>query len=151
MLWRNFFMVSVLMLTSMGSNATEDSNRVSVFVNYAGSDAIGQHAAMLLQELIEDSADYKIAPSHEATMKIALSSLNLDPGKAGGRSAISTVITMRNYLNYEPAEPQTWYPIFLSSNLVVIDSSMADQFAHDTLSKISAALEHYREDVRKYQ
>lgn len=148
MLWRNFFIAGILLLASAGSSATEDSNRVSVFVSYAGKDMVGQHVVSLLQEMIEASPDYKIAPSHEATMKITLASLNLDPGN---RSAISTVITMRNYLSYDPAEPQTWYPIFLNSSLVVISSGMADEFASETMTRIGAALEHYREDVRKYQ
>lgn len=151
MLWRNFFIAGILLLASAGSSATEDSNRVSVFVSYAGNDMVGQHIVALLEELIEASPDYKMAPSHEATMKIALASLTLDAGRTNGRSAISTVITMRNYLSYDPAEPQTWYPIFLNSNLVVISSGMADEFASETLTKIGAALEHYREDVRKYQ
>lgn len=151
MFWRTFFVLATLLGAAISSGAAGDNSKVSVFVNHAGNDRIGQHTAELLENLIKSSPDYKIAPSHEAMMKVTLASLNPDVGKSGDRSAISTVITMRNYLNYNPADPQTWYPIFLSSSLVVISASRADELASETLAKIDATLERYREDVRKYQ
>lgn len=152
MLQRAFFILGILLLAGISFSTAADNNKVSVFISYAGEDAIGQRVATVLEELIRASSDYKMAPSHEAMMKVAIVSLDPDAASvANMRSAISTVITMRNYLSYDPADPQTWYPIFLSANLMVIGSARADDLAGQTLDKVGAALERYRSDVRKYQ
>ena len=152
MLQRSFFIFSMLMLTSMVSSAAEVSNKVSIFVSYAGKDRIGQQIAGLLEERIKTSLDYKMAPSHQAMMKVAISALSLNTHQPTGTgSAVSAIITMRNYLNYDPSNPQTWYPIFLGSHLVVISETKANEFASNILNNVDAALERYRQDVRKYQ
>lgn len=152
MLQRSFFIFSMFMLISLVSSAAEVSNKVSIFVSYAGKDLVGQQIAGLLEEMIEASSDYKMVPSHQAMMKVTISALNLNTQQPTGiSSAVSAVITMRNYLNYDPSNPQTWYPIFLGSNLVVIRETKANEFASNILNNVDAALERYRKDVRKYQ
>lgn len=151
MLWR-FPPVLGLLLLTMGTSLADDNTKVSVFINHAGSDAIGQHGAAALERLIEASPDYKLAPSHAAMMRVSIASLALARDQSASRRAtVSTVITMRNYLSYDPSEPQTWYPIFLTANLVVIDADGAEDYAGDIFDRIGAELERYREDVRKYQ
>lgn len=152
--WRILFLFIGGMVLAIGlsASAAVDSSKVSVFVSYAGKDQVGQRVVALLEDLIESSSHYKMASSHEAMMKVTIASLNLDVSPpVEDRAALSTVITMRNYLSYNPGDPQTWYPIFLSSSLVVINATRADEFAGETLSRVEAALERYREDVRKYQ
>ena len=151
MLWRILPALALLLLASTGTCLAADSTKVSVFVTHTGDDAIGQHSTSLLERMIKASPAYKLAPSHEAMMRVSIASIDLDAAKSGLRSSISTVITMRNYLSYDPVEPQTWYPIFLTANLVVIAADGADNFAGNILTRIGAELERYREDVRKYQ
>ena len=152
MLWRILPVLGLLLLTCTHACLAADSTKVSVFISHTGADTIGQRSIEQLKRMIEASPDYKLAPGHEAMMRVSIASIGLDTGKTDGlRSALSTVITMRNYLSYEPVEPQTWYPIFLTANLVVIAADGADRFAGNILSRIGAELERYREDVRKYQ
>lgn len=152
MLWRILPALALLLLTGTGTCLAADSTKVSVFISHTGNDVIGQHSTTLLERMIKASPDYKLAPSHEAMMRVSIASIDLSAAKAAGlRSSISTVITMRNYLSYDPVEPQTWYPIFLTANLVVIAAGGADNFADNILARIGAELERYREDVRKYQ
>ena len=153
MLWRVLPVLGLLLLVGIAATSRAgDGTKVSVFISHAGNDTIGQRGAVALQRMIETSPTYKIAPSHAAMMRISIASIGLAAeASAGLRSTISTVITMRNYLNYDPSEPQTWYPIFLTANLAVIGADGTDDYADNTLDRIEAELERYREDVRKYQ
>ena len=147
--WRMLFVLGLL-LAAAGPCFAAD-NQVSVFISQSGADAIGQRSAALLKRLIQASPEYKLAPSHEAMMRVSIASIGLDAGKATNlRSTVSTVITMRNYLSYDPVEPQTWYPIFLAANLAVISADGAHKLAAELLARIGAELERYRQDVRKY-
>ena len=152
MLWRILPILGLLLLTGIAGSRADDGSEVSVFISHAGKDAIGHRGAAALERMIEASPMYKMAPSHAAMMRISIASIGLAAEvSAGLRSTISTVITMRNYLSYDPSEPQTWYPIFLTANLAVIDADGTGDYADDTLDRIGAELERYREDVRKYQ
>jgi hypothetical protein len=141
-----------LLLAGSGLSMADDRTEVSIFISHTGNDAIGQHSAALLERMIKASPAYRLAPSHAAMMRISLASIDLDAVRAAGlRSAISTVITMRNYLSYDPSEPQTWYPIFLADNLVLIGTDGVDDYADTILDRIGTELRRYRKDVRKYQ
>lgn len=61
----------------------------------------------------------------------------------------TVVFTMTNFMPYKKGEPQTWYPIYLSSQVLTIGTRRVDEQARTVVAAVDAALEQYRRAIRE--
>ena len=137
-----------LLFPSINSFAEE---KIGVSVSHSGDDVVGQKLAFSLKEVIRGSNGYQLISGPAASMRVAL--VTLEPENSNSRkgtwTVASVVITMRNFNQYVKTEPHSWYPIFLTSLVMTSGSNRVEDTAKSILASVDAALEEYREDVRK--
>lgn len=126
-----------------------DDTKVTVAVSHSGDDNVGQELAFALRETIRASNGYQLVSEESAIITVSL--VTLDPevagSSAGGWTVASVAITMYNFLPFKEEDPQTWYPIFLTSSVVTSGSYKTDETARSILATVDAAVEQYRADA----
>ncbi len=140
------FQATLLLLSLSPLAYAQDAARVKVDVVYAGGDAVGESVAAAVRTQLVRSTDFALGDSADHIVRINIVSLDAaGSGSAEGvRAAISVVYTMANYLPLEKGNPQTWYPIFLTSAIRIVGRDRAEPVARDIVS----TLEH---EMREYQ
>lgn len=128
-----------------------DDNKISIDVNHSGEDNIGQRLAFALREAVRESSGYQLTSGPSAIIRVLL--VTLDPDRSaqnrGKWTVASVVITMRNFNPFIDGEPQTWYPIYLTSSVVTSGSYRVEETAKSILAMVDAAVEEYRYEARK--
>ena len=120
--------------------------RSSVQVVHLGEDPVGQRVAAALRTAISRSDGYVVVDGDDHMVRINIVSLDAvaSGGKSGVRSALSIVYTMSNYLPLEKGNPQTWYPIFLTSSIRLVGSEKVEAVARDALATLESELREFR-------
>jgi hypothetical protein len=140
----------VLLLFSQLAFA-QDANRVKVDVVYAGEDRVGENVAAAVRAQLLRSPEFVIGDSADHIVRINI--VGLDAASAGSaeglRSAISVVYTMANYLPLEEGNPQTWYPIFLTSAIRLVGRDRTEAVARDIVSTLENEMREYRTAARR--
>jgi hypothetical protein len=136
----------ILLLALPQSTFAQSTTRLKVDVVHAGGDPVGQRIATALRDALYRSAEFMIGDSDDHIVRINIVSLDAAgaAGKEGVRSAVSVVYTMANYLPLDKSNPQTWYPIFLTSAIRLVGRERASAVASDILETLDAEMRAYR-------
>lgn len=141
---RNILFAIVLALAFVTASAQDD--KVAVSVAHSGEDNIGKRLAFSLREAIRSSSGYKLVDQRDSGMTVKL--ITLDPERSaassGNWTVASVTIVMRNFLPFERGNPQTWYPIYMTSVVMTIGGQRTDEQAKSILATLDDALEEFR-------
>lgn len=144
-------LISIALFCWSPISGAADDSKISVAVNHSGDDNIGQKLAFALREVIRASSGYQLVSGPSAIIRVSL--VTLDPERSaqnmGMWTVASAVITMRNFNPFDDGEPQTWYPIYLTSSVVTSGTYKVEETAKSILASVDAAVEEYRSDARK--
>ena len=142
---------SLLVLAFSSAAFAQDAARTKVDVVYAGGDQVGESVAAAVRTQLFRSPDFALGDGSDHIVRINIVSLDAAaPGSAAGvRSALSVIYTMANYLPLEKGNPQTWYPIFLTSAIRLVGRDRTESVARDIVSTLESEMRGYRAAARQ--
>lgn len=130
---------------------THAQQKLTVMVTHSGDDSVGQRLAFAVREAIRGSNGYELLTGPLATFRIQI--VTLDPDKNRASSGLQTVAaityTMRNTNSFIETNPHTWYPIYLSSSVMVSGSTRVEEQAKSVLADLEAQIEEFKNDTQK--
>ena len=56
---------------------------------------------------------------------------------------------MTNFLPLDKSEPQTWYPIYLTSQVLTVGRNVTSDQAMAVMATLDTAVQKYRDEARK--
>jgi hypothetical protein len=123
--------------------------KVKVSVFHSGEDSVGKQFAYAVREAIRGSNGYQLVSSDQSGIDVRI--ITVDPDRSSGSSwtVAAVTYTMTNFIPYQTGNPQTWYPIYLTSLVMTVGSSRTDAQARSVMAAIDEQLERYRRDARK--
>ena len=141
-------LVSALLLLSGVSNAQDE--KVTVSVSHSGTDSVGTQLAFAVREAIRGSQGFRLTQSDDSGIQVRLITVNPDDDPNASNWTVATVVlTMANFFPYDQKNPQSWYPIYLTSHVMTVGRTKTDAQARSVLASVDAAVEKYRQDVRR--
>lgn len=143
------FAVAISYLSPVAHAA--DEIKASVAVRHAGDDRIGQKLAFALREVVRASHGYQLVSGPSALFRVSLNTIDpeYETKYKGIVTVAAVIITMRNFNEFEDGNPQTWYPIYLNSSVLMVGSDRVEDFAKSILADVDSAIEAYRADARR--
>lgn len=121
----------------------------TISVRHSGDDFVGRQFFFELKEVIRESQGFKLSSGPEAEIRINLHTMDAEENQR--YTVVTVVVSMRNHNKFQPDQPQTWYPIYLTSFTAAIGVTKVDVSATQTLALIDEAIEDYSEEERKYR
>jgi 23S rRNA A2030 N6-methylase RlmJ len=98
--------------------------KIKVSVSHSGNDSVGKQFAYAVREAIRASNGYQLVSADASGLQVNI--ITIDPERTssseGYRTAASICYTMANFLPLQKGNPQTWYPIYLTSQVMTIGS-----------------------------
>lgn len=130
--------------------ASSQNTKIPVSVDHSGSDTVGQRLAYAVRETIRGSNGYRLASGRDAVLRISLITLDPErtPSNAGYWTAAAVGYTMRNDLPLDRSDPQTFYPIHLTTSIVTAGTSRVDEQAKSIVATLDTQVEQYLKDMR---
>lgn len=136
-----------LVLISLPVTSTAQS-RATVDVRHTGEDSIGRTLAFALREAVRTSSRYELLAGPKSTFRIAL--VTLDPDKdtteSGSRTVAALTFTMKNTNPFDSRKPETWYPIYLRSFVIIAGGVRVSDQARSILADLEAEIIEYQKD-----
>jgi hypothetical protein len=143
-------LVAVFLFVLVSASALAQDAKVAVSVAHSGADAIGKRLAFAVREAIRSSSGYRLVGQDDSTLEVKLVTLDPEtsPQSANYWTMASITIVMTNFIPYEKGNPQTWYPIYLTSVAMTVGSSRTEEQAKSVLATLDDALELFRVSAR---
>jgi hypothetical protein len=125
--------------------------KTTIAVNHSGDDLVGQRLIFAIRETIRSSHGYQIESSPRAAYRINIVTMDPESGSSkNGLSAIAAVtIVKKNTTTFNPRDPQTWYPIYLTTSVVSVGSKRVDEISKSIVAMLESEIEEYKSDVRQ--
>ena len=84
-------------------------------------------------------------------MQVVIVTIDPERSSSSGSywTAASVTYTMTNFLPIAKGNPQTWYPIYLTSQVMTIGSKRVDEQARSVMAALDQALDRYKRDAKK--
>jgi hypothetical protein len=125
--------------------------KVPVSISHSGDDNIGKRLAFSLREAVRSSSGYKLVGSDEADFEVNLITLDPErsPQASGSWTVASASIVMANFHPYKEGNPQTWYPIYMTSVVMTVGGQRTEEQAKSILASLDEAIEKYRSAARR--
>jgi hypothetical protein len=145
-----FLALFILASVGVSESSAQTRPRAGVCVAQEGEDAVGSRLAYAVREELRKSAGYDVVERSKCLYRISLISLDLASGSEsqGVRSTVSVVVTMTNLLPLKASDPQTWYPIYLTSGVFTVGSSRVDDQAKSVMALLDQAVEDFKAATR---
>ena len=133
---KNFLVFGVLLLCAHGFVAA----KAPVFVQHSGTDPVGERLSFAVREAIRASSGYELASqSAKSIYRINIVTIDPEHGALAGHATIASIaFTMKNTNPFRDHDPQTWYPIFLSSQVLIAGSRVIEEQAKSILAGLDA-------------
>lgn len=140
-----------LLLGTQGAYAQDQDSKVRVSVSHSGEDSVGKQFAYSVREALRASKGFRLVSPDDSGLQILIVTVDPERASTSGSywTAASITYTMANFLPYEKGNPQTWYPIYLTSQVMTIGTQRVDEQARSVLAALDHALETYRGDARE--
>jgi hypothetical protein len=131
------------------AGASVAQSRATVDVRHSGEDSVGRTLAFAVREAIRSSAGYELVTGPRAAFRILLVTLDpdRDSGSSGLRTIASVTLTMRNHIRFDDREPQTWYPIYLTSLVTITGTGKVDTQAKSILAALEEQILEYQKEA----
>jgi hypothetical protein len=145
---KRFFASIILGCAILASTLQAEENKIIVAVEHTGTDSIGQRLVFAVREAIRSSSGYKLGTKIEAAVCISLTTVDPEAknSKTAGKATISAVVfTVANPGPYLKNNPQSWYPLYLTSLVVTVGESRVDQYGKSLLADLDEAYEKYKQ------
>lgn len=130
-------------------DSTEFGDRLSVTVLHTGDDLVGRSVAYYVREELSRSSRFRLGSDENDIVQILLSTVDPDAAiqQGGRRTAIAVVYTMNNVGGDSPVGHR---PAFLTGQVIVCGSDVADVTGRDIVASIDRAFEVFKanESVR---
>lgn len=136
-----FFITSPLSLSA-------EEGKLSLSVTHSGEDIAGKKLAFALREAVRGSNGYLLTTGPSALIRVSLTTLDPDNNPSDAWTVASIVVTMRNLNQFDDRNPQTWYPIYLTSSVVTSGINKVDGLADAVLVMVDEAVEEYKVEAR---
>jgi len=152
-MFRNRVLVIFIFIITQGSfvYAINETDKISLSVSHSGNDIVGTRLAFSLREEIRASVGYELQ-SERPLVTVLLATLDPNSGdssREGWSTVAAIVVTMRNDVPYKKGDPQTWYPIYLSSVVQICGSKRVEEIAKLILADVDKTIEDFREAARR--
>ena len=142
-------LVFALLLLVCGASQAQDQ-KIGVSVSHTGDDSSGVQFAYAIREAIRGSQGYRLVQSDEPGIQVRLVTINPEDNTTSSNWTVATVVlTMTNFLPLDKKDPQTWYPIYLTSHVMTVGRSRTESQARSVIASVDAAIERYRRDARR--
>lgn len=146
---RLFAAVLLAALLPFAAAADETDSKVAVTVSHSGDDAIGKQFAFTVREAIRLSAGFRLTAARDSGMQVHIVTVNPETAGDANWTVASITYTMTNFLPLDRKNPQTWYPIFLTSHVMTVGSRRLQDQARSVMAALDAQLERYRADLSR--
>jgi hypothetical protein len=138
------------LIVALHMPAWAQDGRVRVSVSHVGDDSVGKQFAYAVREAIRASNGYLLVPGDQAGIRVSIVTIDQDSGSSvGNATAASISYTMANFLPYQKGNPQTWYPIHLTSQVMIIGLRRTADQARSVMATIDEQLEQFRDASRQ--
>jgi hypothetical protein len=142
--------VFVLAICVLAQPALAQDTKVSVSVSHSGEDSAGKQFAYAIREAIRASNGFRLESGNQAGLQVNI--ITLDPERASSSTsnwtAASISYTMSNFIPFEKGNPQTWYPIYLTSQVMTVGTQRTVEQARAVMATLDDVLEKYRRDIK---
>ena len=140
-----------LLWTTQDAKAQEPDAKIAVSVSHSGEDSVGKQFAYAVREALRASNGFRLVSSGDSGLQLQIVTVDPERSSASGNywTAASITYTMANFLPYEKGNPQTWYPIYLTSQVMTIGTQRVNEQARSVMAALDNALETYRRDARE--
>lgn len=141
----------VLCSLLLASLAAAQDAKLPVSLSHTGEDNTGKQFAYAIREAIRGSNGFRLTGENDAGIHVKLITIDPEQSRSSGSAWTVASITyvMTNFLPYEKGNPQTWYPIYLTSQVFTVGTQRTNDQARAVMASIDEALERYRRDSRK--
>lgn len=148
---RIIFVVTVILALLSATPVYSQDLKIKVSVAHVGDDPVGNQFVYAIREAVRGSKAFSLALPDESAIQVRV--LTVDPSDSSSGSSywtVATVVyTMTNFNQYKKDNPQTWYPIYLTSQVLTVGQKRTDDQAKSVTATIDAAIEKFRRDGRE--
>lgn len=138
-------------LTCQTATAQNSNVKIAVSVTHTGVDSVGKQFAYSVREAVRASNGYRLVDEADSVINVSI--VTVDPESSRSQSNLWTAAaigyTMSNFLPYEKGNPQTWYPIHLSAQVMTIGNRRLPEQARSVMATIEELLQTYRDEARR--
>jgi hypothetical protein len=124
--------------------------KVGISVTHSGEDAVGKQFSFAVREAVRASQGFNLVLPDDSGIQVRIVTIDPSDRSSGSSWTVATVVyTMANFITYKKSDPQTWYPIYLTSQVMTVGQQRLDEQAKSVLAAVDAALEKFRRDARE--
>ena len=131
--------------------AQNQDRKIPISVSHTGDDSVGKQFAYSVREAIRASNGYRLTIPKDSAIRVSI--VTIDPERNTSSNsywtAAAITYTMRNFIPLEKGNPQTWYPIHLTTQVMTIGSQRTNEQARSVMATIDEQLDQYRRDSQK--
>ena len=147
---RSVLSASAALLVFSSARALSQDGKVNVSVTHSGDDAIGKQFVFAVREAIRGSRAFNLSPPDQSGIQVRVITLDPEDRASGSIWTVASVVyTMTNFIPFKKGDPQTWYPIYLTSQVMTIGLSRTESQAKSVAATIDLAIEKYRREARE--
>lgn len=138
--------VALTTVLSLPALAQQPTAKLRVYVDHSGEDAVGQLLVYSLREDIRRSTQFEVSTPKDALLTVVVVTLDMaaQGDQRGLSSAVAVTHTMANWLPLNPKDPQTWYPIYLTTQLQTVGRNRVETMSKSILAKLDEEVEAFR-------
>ncbi len=141
--------VALLLCSLLVQPALAQDGKVAVHVIHSGEDSVGVQFIYSLREALRGSHGYKLTSREDSGIQVRVITLNPDERNQSNWTVATVVYTMTNFLPLDKSEPQTWYPIYLTSQVLTVGRNVTSDQARAVMATLDTAVQKYRDEARK--
>lgn len=117
---------------------------ILVSVDHSGDDSVGKQFAYAVREELRASKGFRFA-SGGGLSYLTITIVTLPGDSSSNWSAAAVTFTMLNLVPHKQGDPQTWLPIYLGTQVMMIG---ANRVANQARAAVAALDESYEEYLR---
>lgn len=140
-----------IFIISISTYGQAQDKKIPVSVSHSGDDSVGKQFAYAVREALRGSNGYRLTSLTDSGIYISI--VTVDPERNsnsnGYWTAAAVTYTMKNFIPLEKGNPQTWYPIYLTTQVMTIGTQRTAEQARAVMATIDEQLEAYRRDAQK--
>lgn len=142
---KNLLFFAALSLMACFSHAGDGEGKISVRVIHSGEDRVGEMFSHSVREAVRSSSGFRL--KSDVSSAITVHIITMDPDSdldlKGSLTVAAISYTMRNNFPFDQGNPQTWYSIHMSSELLIAGRNMVSEQARSVVSRIDKLVEDY--------
>jgi len=135
---------------SIEASAQSGNEKIAIHISHSGEDSLGRQFAFTVRETIRASSGYRLGSNVDSIIQVSI--VTMDPDRnlsnSGNRTVAAISYTMVNMTPFERSNPQTWYRIFMTNELLLIGSLRLTEQSRAVIATVDEELEEFRRESR---